>query len=195
MHLKSRLRPARSPLLHFPRTGIEPNTLMTKKARRAYQRVHRPPNLSYEAINLGHLPDLVGYALRRAQLAVFRDFSKAFSSFDIRPVQYGVLTVIELNPGLKQQDVCFALGIRRANFVPLLNDLERRGLAERGPSANDQRANALYLTEKGKALMRELRKVNKAHEDRIAAGLSREKRSLLIRTLNKIKFSADDSDG
>lgn len=168
---------------------------MTKKARRAYQRVHRPPNLSYEAINLGHLPDLVGYALRRAQLAVFRDFSKAFSSFDIRPVQYGVLTVIELNPGLKQQDVCFALGIRRANFVPLLNDLERRGLAERGPSANDQRANALYLTEKGKALMRELRKVNKAHEDRIAAGLSREKRSLLIRTLNKIKFSADDSDG
>jgi DNA-binding MarR family transcriptional regulator len=168
--------------------------LMTKKARRAHQRAHRPPSLSYEVINLGHLSDLVGYALRRAQLAVFRDFSKAFSRFNIRPVQYGVLTVIELNPGLKQQDVCLALGIRRANFVTLLDDLVRRGLAERGPSANDQRANALYLTEKGKALMRELRRVNKAHEDRIAAGLSREKRGLLIQTLNKIKFAADNSN-
>jgi DNA-binding MarR family transcriptional regulator len=167
---------------------------MTKKARRAFQGAHRPPSLSHEVIDLGHLPDLIGYALRRAQLAVFRDFSKAFSRFNIRPVQYGVLTIIELNPGLKQQDVCLALGIRRANFVTLLDDLERRGLAERGPSANDQRANALYLTAKGKALMRELRKTNKVHEDRIAAGLSREKRSLLIQTLNKIKFAADHSD-
>jgi DNA-binding MarR family transcriptional regulator len=167
---------------------------MTKKVRRAFQRAHHAPSLSHEVINLGHLPNLVGYALRRAQLAVFRDFSKAFSRFNISPVQYGVLTVIELNPGLKQQDVCLALGIRRANFVTLLDDLERRGLAERGPSANDQRANALHLTEKGKTLMRELRKVNKAHEDRIAAGLSRDKRSLLIQILNNIKFAAGNSD-
>jgi DNA-binding MarR family transcriptional regulator len=167
---------------------------MTRNARRAHQRPDRPQRLSSDPINLGHLPDLLGYALRRTQIAVFRDFSNAFSKFDIRPVQYGVLTVIELNPGLKQQDVCLALGIRRANFVTLLNDLERRGLAERGPSANDQRANALCLTEKGRSLMRELRKVNKAHEDRIAAGLSPQKRSLLIQTLDKIKFAADNAD-
>jgi DNA-binding MarR family transcriptional regulator len=167
---------------------------MTKKATRAFQRARHPPSFSHEFINLGHLPDLIGYALRRAQLAVFRDFSKAFSGFNIRPVQYGVLTVIELNPGLKQQDVCLALGIRRANFVTLLDDLERRGLAERGPSASDQRANALYLTATGKALMRKLRKANKVHEDRIAVGLSREKRSLLIQTLNKIKLAADHAD-
>jgi DNA-binding MarR family transcriptional regulator len=168
---------------------------MTRKAKRAYQRAHRPPSLSSEVLDLGHLPDLVGYALRQAQLAVFRNFLKAFSKFDFRPVQYGVLTVIERNPGLKQQHVCMALGIRRANFVTLLNDLERRGLAERGPSANDQRANALYLTEKGKALMRELKKANKTHEDRIAAGLSDEKRNLLIQLLIKIKLSADSSSG
>jgi len=166
---------------------------MGKGAKRAYQRAGGDARLLSEIIDLGHLPDLVGYALRQAQLAVFRDFLRAFSRFNIRPVQYGVLTVIERNPGLKQQHVCQALGIRRANFVTLLNDLERRGLARRGPSANDQRANALYLTEKGKALMQELRKINKVHEDRIVAGLSREKRSLLIQALNQIKLSADSS--
>src|SRR6201981_3557870 len=105
---------------------------MTKKAKRT----RRPPNSSSETIDLGHLPELVGYALRQAQLSVFRDFLRAFSRFNIRPVQYGILTVIERNPGLKQQHVCQALGIRRANFVTLLNDLALRGLAKRGPSAN-----------------------------------------------------------
>jgi len=167
---------------------------MSKGAMRAYRRAGRDPSLSSDLIDLGQLPNLLGYALRQAQLSVFRDFLRAFSRFNIRPVQYGILTVIERNPGLKQQHVCQALGIRRANFVTLLNDLERRGLAKRGPSANDQRANALYLTEKGKALMQELRKVNKVHEDRIAAGLSREKRGLLIQALNQIKLSADSSN-
>ncbi len=165
---------------------------MAKKAKPS-DRTRGRPNASAETIDLGHLPDLLGYALRQAQLAVFRDFLRAFSRFDIRPVQYGVLAVIEQNPGLKQQQVCLAIGIRRANFVPLLDDLEHRGLARRALSAHDQRASALFLTEKGKALMRELRRINQAHEKRIAAGLSREQRRLLVETLNKIKSSADGS--
>jgi DNA-binding MarR family transcriptional regulator len=167
---------------------------MTKKAKQARQQATHTPTLTSEIIDLGHLPDLVGYALRRAQLAVFRDFLESFEKFKIRPVQYGILTVIERNPGLKQSQVCLALGIRRANFVTLLDDLECRSLARRGPAAHDQRANALYLTDKGKALMRELKKANKAHEDRIAAGLTHEQRKFLIQTLNKIKFSANSSD-
>ena len=165
---------------------------MAKKSKPT-ERARRTPSPSWDAIDLGHLPDLLGYALRQAQLAVFRDFLRAFSRYNIRPVQYGVLTVIEQNPGLKQQHVCQAIGIRRANFVPLLDDLEHRGLARRGLSAHDQRASALFLTEKGKALMRELRRANKAHEKRIAGSLSREQRRLLIETLNKIKSSADGS--
>jgi DNA-binding MarR family transcriptional regulator len=166
---------------------------MTKTAKPA-QPARRPPNSSPETIDLGHLPDLVGYALRQAQLAVFRDFLRSFSRFKIRPVQYGILTVIERNPGLKQQHVCLAIGIRRANFVTLLDDLEHRGIARRGPSAHDQRASALFLTKKGEALMRRLRQANKDHEKRIAAGLSEAERKLLIRLLSKVKTSADSSD-
>ena len=164
--------------------------LMTKTAKPA-QRARRSASSSSETIDLGHLPDLVGYALRQAQLAVFRDFLKTFSRFNIRPVQYGILTVIERNPGLKQQHVCLAIGIRRANFVTLLDDLEHRGIARRGPSAHDQRASALYLTKKGEAFLRKLRKANKDHEKRIAAGLSDGDRKLLIRLLGTVKTSAD----
>ncbi|MEN3384710.1 MAG: hypothetical protein V7608_4754, partial [Hyphomicrobiales bacterium] len=62
-------------------------------------------------IDLGPLPELIGYVLRRAQLVVFQDFFSAFAPFDISPAQFSVLTVIERNPGLTQTQVAAALGI------------------------------------------------------------------------------------
>ena len=86
-------------------------------------------------IDLGPLPELIGYVLRRAQLAVFQDFFAAFAPFDIRPAQFSVLTIIERNPGLTQTQVAEALGIKRTNFVGMLDELEKRGLAERAAGA------------------------------------------------------------
>ena len=91
-------------------------------------------------LDLGPLPDLIGYVLRRAQLVVFQDFFSAFAPFDISPAQFSVLTVIERNPGLTQSQVAAALGIKRTNFVGLLDELERRSLAERRQTARDKRS-------------------------------------------------------
>jgi len=141
-------------------------------------------------IDLGQLPYLIGYTIRLAQIAVFRDYQQSFSAFDIRPIEYGILTVIGANPGLKQMQVCGALGIKRGNFVPLLNGLERRKLASRR-KAKDQRANALYLTKKGKLLIRKLQEINKAHERKVSASITDEERNQLIRLLNRVRVAAD----
>src|ERR1700674_4213083 len=101
-------------------------------------------------VDLGPLPDLIGFMLRRAQIAVFKEIFRLFSEVDIRPAQFSVLTVIESNPRLTQSQVSGALGIKRTNFVALLDSLERRGLAERQPAAGDRRSYALHLTENGK---------------------------------------------
>jgi len=93
-----------------------------------------------QEIDLGPLPHLVGYMLRRAQLAVFQDFWRGYEAFDIRPAQYAVLLVIERNPGLRQSQVSAALNIKRANLVALLDSLESRGLARRVPVATDRRS-------------------------------------------------------
>lgn len=165
-------------------------TDMLRSAKRPRQpRGGRAPSLHYadsKEVDLGPLPNLIGYAIRQAQIAIFRDFRQSFAKFNIRPIQYGILAVIESNPGLKQSQVCAALGIKRANFVPLLNDLEGRDLAKRR-SAKDQRANALYLTKKGARLMQKFRKINKAHERRVAADLAGEERAQLIQLLNRIR--------
>src|SRR3954470_2715873 len=137
-------------------------------------------------IDLGPLPDLIGYVLRRAQLAVFQDFFAAFTPFDIRPAQFSVLTIIERNPGLTQTKVAEALGIKRTNFVGMLDELETRGLAERRQTARDKRSYALYLTADGAALMRKLKPVIKAHEGRMVARLGEQGRDALIALLHEI---------
>src|SRR5512136_217446 len=101
----------------------------------------------------GPLADMVGYALRRAQLAVFDEVIKAFAVLDLRPAQFSVLVLLKHAPGLKQTDVAGALGIQRANFVVLFDGLERRGLARRDAMPNDRRSHALYLTAAGEGLL------------------------------------------
>jgi DNA-binding MarR family transcriptional regulator len=138
-----------------------------------------------KTIDLGPLPELIGYVLRRAQLAVFQDFFAAFAPFDIRPAQFSVLTIIERNPGLTQTQVAEALGIKRTNFVGMLDELEKRGFAERR-QARDKRSYALYLTADGSALMRKLKPVLKSHEARMIDRLGEDGRDRLVALLSEI---------
>lgn len=122
-------------------------------------------------IDYGPLGRRLGYLLRRAQIAVFRDFFAAFADLDIRPGQYSILTVIECNPGLKQGEVSGALGIKRANFVAMIDELERRGLVSREPAPGDRRSYALVLTEEGRSLMAELHQRAERHERKIVEAI------------------------
>jgi DNA-binding MarR family transcriptional regulator len=142
-------------------------------------------------IDLGPLPELIGYVLRRAQLVVFQDFFAAFAPFDISPAQFSVLTVIERNPGLTQTQVAAALGIKRTNFVGLLNELEKRALAERRQVSGDKRSYALYLTTEGATLMRKLRPVLKAHEARMVAKVGEDGRDQIVALLHDIADAGD----
>jgi DNA-binding MarR family transcriptional regulator len=134
-----------------------------------------------QEIDLSPLTDLIGYQLRRAQIAVFDDFIRSFAAYDIRPTQYGVLTAIEANPGSSQAAIAQSLGIKRSNFVKLIDEFERRKLVVRKQVEGDRRANALFLTKSGQAELAELHQVRVDHEARIAAliGDERDRRVLL----------------
>jgi DNA-binding MarR family transcriptional regulator len=133
------------------------------------------------AIDLSGLTGVIGYQLRRAQLAVFDDFIRAFAQHNIRPSQYGALTAIDRNPGASQAAIAQSLGVKRSNFVKLIDEFERRALVARREAASDRRANALYLTEAGEALVARLHALHAAHEARIGALVgSREEQKLLL---------------
>ena len=117
---------------------------------------------------------------------MFRDFFAAFAPFDIKPAQYSILTIIESNPGLKQTQVCDALGIKRTNFVAMIDELERRGLMRRDKSPGDRRSHALVLTFAGAELMPKLHETSAAHEQGLIDALGSVRHKDMLRTLNAL---------
>lgn len=146
----------------------------------------RPEN----AGELGPLSEYLGYALRRAQLKVFQDFIDALAELDLRPAHFSVLIVIDANPGVLQSQACAALGIQKANFVPLLDALQKRGLLRR--VAHDGRANGLHLTDDGRKLLVRARRLHDRHERRVGADLSPLQRKRLLAALNRIAGLDED---
>ncbi|NQV58890.1 MAG: MarR family transcriptional regulator [Alphaproteobacteria bacterium] len=118
------------------------------------------------------LPGLIGYNLRRAQTAVFQNFSESLKDCNITPGQFGVLVLIQANSGLNQTRLGNALGIDRSTVVGVIDRLEKRGLVERTPVPADRRSYALCLSDQGAALLRHARSLVEAHERRIAQDLS-----------------------
>jgi DNA-binding MarR family transcriptional regulator len=138
------------------------------------------------AIREGRLSDLLGYAVRRAQVRVFQDFATAMAPLGLTPGQLGALLLIEANQGLSQTQLGAALGIDRSSVVPLLDRLESLDLIRRTAHASDRRTHALALTDAGTAMIRRVLPVLEAHERRLAAGLSANERRLLMELLDRV---------
>ena len=147
----------------------------------------REANAAEESLKVGATADIVGYRLRRAQLSVFQRFMATFESLDMRPAEYSALALLADNPGRKQTDIADVLGIKRANFVNLMHALEGRGLIERRTSPEDRRANALYLTPKGKKFFATARAVQDRFEkdcvDRLGGVEGRDRLFALLHAL------------
>jgi DNA-binding MarR family transcriptional regulator len=145
--------------------------------------VRRQPAVAAE---LGDLGQQVGYLLRRAQLAVFADFSARQRGPVVRPGEYSVLAVIGRNPGLSQSQLCAALGIKRANLVAVIDHLESLGLARRDLSATDRRSNRLQLTVAGQRALQTAVETQAKQEARITRLLGAAGRRALLKQLAKL---------
>lgn len=134
-------------------------------------KIEAPADDVNEEIDVGPLSRMIGYALRRAQLAVFDDFIASLAELNLRPAQFSVLLLLDRAPGSTQSAVAASLGIKRANFVAMMDDLEERGLAERTVSPSDKRSHAIFLTENGRKTLDRARTLAQRHEARQIAKL------------------------
>ena len=151
------------------------------------QRGPRPGSIArVPGIDYGGLDDLLGYELRRAQLAGFEAFHRATAGVDITPPRYTALTFLGANPGLSQTDLGAALGTARSGAMLLTNWLEARGLAERRRRNGDGRAWGLYLTARGKALISRLARRVRAQDAAFARRLAPRELAHLKKLLEKL---------
>jgi DNA-binding MarR family transcriptional regulator len=131
----------------------------------------------------GLLPSLLGYRLRLAQQAVFRDFASSVG--ELSPGRVGILLLLEANPGVTQSRLAQAVSLDRSTMVGIVDMLEGRGLIERR-RGKDRRTNGLWLTAEGRAAVTRVKRRILAHERRVAARLTAQERAQLLALLEKL---------
>ncbi len=141
---------------------------------------------SIETVDLTYLESLIGYSVRRASVVIHAKFAAKMAVYDLRQVDFSVLSLIIHNPGITSSQLCTTLGLLPPNLVGMINLMEKRELLERRPHPTDGRATGLHASAKGVALMREAEETAARLESEAAAKLTAAESKTLMRLLKKI---------
>ncbi|CAN5513076.1 MarR family transcriptional regulator [soil metagenome] len=144
------------------------------------------PTPAVDKVDTSYLESLVGYNARRAALAVIEVFLERMAVYDLRPVDFSVLSLITHNPGITSRQLCSTLSILPPNLVGMINALEKRELISRRPHPRDGRAMGLHLTPTGQKLVRDAEQTAAELESEVAGRLTATERKTLMRLLQKI---------
>ncbi|WP_310609306.1 MarR family transcriptional regulator [Limnohabitans sp.] len=162
---------------------MSPATRKVSNARKAKQEVL---DVSNETDSTKYLETLLGYNASRASHTLVSHFMRSVSTFNLRTVDFSVLSVIGHWPGVTSRQLCNQLNVLPPNMVVLLRDLDKRELIKRQPHPTDGRATGLILSNRGKSLMKKAEKAASAADLQGSKYLSADERKVLIFLLKKI---------
>ena len=127
-----------------------------------------------------------GFLLSWNGQRIARNFAAALEPLGLRPPQFGVLTLIDTNPGSAQRELVERSMIDASSMVALIDELEELGLAERRPHPNDRRKHAVHLTDAGEKTLKRARERAMSFAKELFAPLDREEQETLRLLLRKL---------
>jgi len=151
-----------------------------------------PPAAGPREVDTGYLRTLVGYNTRRASLEIIELFMQRMAVYDLKVVDFSVLSLVAHNPGITSRQLCTTLNVLPPNLVGLIASLEKRGLIERRPHPSDGRAMGVHLTPAGAELTARAEETAAQLEVDATSRLTAAERRTLIRLLQKIYLTADE---
>jgi DNA-binding MarR family transcriptional regulator len=150
------------------------------------RRTRRNIETSAVGLDLDCLPTLIGFNIRRAQIALWRDFNRQFADGDVRPGVFSAMLLANANPGIAQIDIANQLGIDKASVVTLIDRLEHSGWVERRRSTEDRRRQGIFLTPEGAKACRSLKKEMIEHERKFVSRYTEQELRVLISLLRRL---------
>lgn len=132
------------------------------------------------------LQRLIGYNLRRAEVQMRGKVAQVLGEYEIRAVEFSILSLIANNREVTQKDLGEALSVKRPNMVSLIERLETRGLLVRQVLVRDRRNQGLSPTPAGRDLLRRLDTRLEALEGEFFSAWTAREREQLVEMLRRI---------
>ena len=105
----------------------------------------------------------------------------------VHPRQIPILAVLYKKDGCSQKELVKELGVKPPTVTVSIQRLEKSGLIIRRQDEKDQRVSRIYLSEEGRAIIKEGMQMAKEGEQQILAGFSESELCLMRRFCQQIK--------
>jgi len=139
-----------------------------------------------ETLHTGLLHDTFGHLFRRCHLRSQQAFARAFEGSDLSPLQYGIMELVLLNPGITHGELAEGMVTAPSVVTTAMKPLRRIGFLVPQSSSADARRCGYTLSPAGEAYFAALRGQILAAEDLLVGPLNASERATLKRLLQRL---------
>jgi DNA-binding MarR family transcriptional regulator len=141
---------------------------------------------SKKKLRTGLLHEAFGHLFRRAHLRSQQAFAQAFDGSDLSPLQYGILELVLLNPGLTHGDLAEGMVTAPSVVTTAMKPLLEYGFLEKRMDGDDGRRSGYSLSPAGAAYFNALRGRIQDAEALLVGPLDEGERTRLKQILQKL---------
>ncbi len=127
-----------------------------------------------------------GFLFRRMQQVSVSLFLNRLRAFDITPLQYTILRIVEAQPGIDQISVASQAVLDASTVKDIVARLESKKLVARGTGERDRRTRSVSLTRAGAEILAACEPEVRRTRKELLAPLSADERETLHRLLNAL---------
>lgn len=139
------------------------------------------------------LDDSIGFLINSAGRRISQLLTSRFSPYGVTPEQWSVLTRLCEEDGVSQKELALRVGKDQTNVTRILDQLERKSLAERRINPEDRRSFCAYVTNEGRKLQLILIPIEEEVIATVTKGLSLEHLTMLKQVLIQLINNANES--
>lgn len=149
--------------------------------------VVQKPITSLADVDLDVLEDTLSFYIRSLNIAVSRDLDACLEGLDVArgTGKITTLLLVDSHPGIRPSVIAEAILRDRSAIGRIIDHMEEHGLLTRRISADDSRAQELYITEKGAELAAHIRPIVTRQSRDFFRDITDEEHRLLIDILRR----------
>lgn len=134
-----------------------------------------------------------GFLLKKVATASFGAFAEIVGAYDLHPMHFGMLMMIDAEQPISQRDLSARTGIDPSTMVARMDVLDEHGLIERLRNEQDRRSYEIRLSPKGRRCLTKLHQEARKHGERFYSPLTPAERRQLHALLEKLAAGIDEA--
>ncbi len=140
------------------------------------------------------MTDNLGFLLSDLSRLMRRRFDERARIIGVTRAQWRTLTVLNRNEGINQGRLAELLEVEPISLCRMVDRLEEAGHVERRRDPGDRRAWRIFLTDRARPLIDQLRAIADDMFEQALAGIAQPEQARLIATLNLLRTNLAEHD-